>query len=1074
MRIFLSLVLCVVAAPLSAALTGTWQGTLTASIACEDSGTVQVNGPAMLWVFDFGASTPGAPENLVHGGGWVNGPTPNLETCQQGPTAKIPFFFAGEVDGSTFTVDLIFPGELFEVSGSQSGETLTLSGPGDLGGSMSLTVNRINMSPPDMSHSGEYSSGTFSVNIDYSQKCNNISVINLSGSAGGFVNHTGEVMIMNLDLTPFFFLLEDGMGGCDRFDIAEGLPLNIYATINGNSLSGIIQTLDEMKPFSGGVNGDVIQGTMPAPGGGLNFTIQRDAIPLPQITSFTANPANIQAGQSSTLSWNTHLADQVEIDHGLGAQALTGSVTVSPNVTTTYTLTAKNPGGQTQAQATVTVTTAEPAPRVALSALPRGMVQAAGLGGATDSFTMSNIGDAGATVNLSPSGDFFTIDPTSFTLAAGESRTVTITGLAKPAGTYEGTISATGNGVPANATLPVRMLSAAAPTGTIQPRATAAREEVSSNAGENAAGSVEFTNNGTATMVAMAVSDVVWIRPQTGVITIPPGQTVSVTYTIESALRPDGNSPLGAATGKISLVFITGSSTGPILSGGGPPTSTVSVTLVHVAKPAVGSGSPTPLAPGELAMFVSGLGNRANATGDLLLANRLTTPLTGLQLFLQGSGVPSSLSAAIPQLVPNSSVALPGLMKNVFNSAVQSGTAQLRGANVVNTSIAAIQSNTSSPAGTYSTALPVFRSDRSVTAAGTILLSGLQKGSGVQTDLFVQETSGTAGTFRVDFLDNGGTVVASRSSESITSFGFSELFDSAPASATAARITNTSGSARLSAYALVTNPATGDGWLVTDPSAGSTTETAFIVPIFSAGTAASTVLYTTNRSSAAASVTFDVHSTGTSRRRAVARAASTTPPLGVAEATTTTIAPSETRSIPITASSGYIRISGPAGAISAAGRSVRTSGTSTFGSGLPAVPVSAALTVGQSKRFAGVDDASTASRTASAPATFRTSLALVETNNQPANVRVTMQFAFSGGSSLVSSTARVTKDFTVAAGKQLLISDLGSEIIGASRESMGDLRNITLDVEVTGGTGRIIPFLQSTDNGSGDMIVRIE
>lgn len=786
----------------------------------------------------------------------------------------------------------------------------------------------------------------------------------------------------------------------------------------------------------------------------------------PRITSFTATPATIALGEASTLAWTTQNATSVMIDHGVGAQPASGSVTVRPSATTTYVLAATGIGGTVRMAVTVVVT----GPRVVVGRLSAGFVQRAGEGGGTDTFTLTNFGDVATTVTLVPSGGFFTVSPESFTIGPGATQTITITGLPQPADPYAGTVTATGVGVRANP-IPVKMLSVNAPSGTVQPRFNTSRVEISSPAGQNVSGFVEFTNAGTATLYGIAVADVPWIVPQDGTITIPAGQTVQVTYMVDSAQRPDGDAPVGAAAGKITLVYIEGSTTGPSIAADGPPSTTISVTLVHVAKPTVGSGAPAPLAAGELALFVSGLGNKAKATGDLLLANRQTIPLSNVQLFVQGGGA-QSLTTGLPQLVGNSSLSFPGLLKNVFASTVATGTAQVRGADAAKVTVAAIQTNTSSPVGTYSTALPVFRSDRSVAGSAAIILSGVQKEAAAQTDLFIQETSGTAGAFTIEFLDSAGRVVGSVASQAIAGFGLAELTDAVPANAISARIVNGTGSARLAAFGLVTNPTTGDGWLVTDPAVGSTTDDTFIIPIFVPDGGAETVLYATNRTSAPITMTIDARG-GAGRRRSVRRSIAAPPFLEAGHAATSMIAPAETTATPISASTGYLRVSGPPAAISAVARSIRKNGTSAFGSGLPAVPVSAALASGEGKRFASVEDASSVSRAKKVPATFRTNLALVETNNEAATVRVTAQFTFSGGS-LVSSSARVSKDYAVQPGQFLLVSDIAADVIGPNRGSLGDLRNVTLDVDVAEGQGRVIPFIQAIDNGSGDMLVRIE
>ena len=74
----------------------------------------------------------------------------------------------------------------------------------------------------------------------------------------------------------------------------------------------------------------------------------------PLIVAFTANPTTINAGQSSTLSWQVQNADNVIITT-LGTVALTGSQAVTPATTTTYTLTATHGTQTATANATVTV-----------------------------------------------------------------------------------------------------------------------------------------------------------------------------------------------------------------------------------------------------------------------------------------------------------------------------------------------------------------------------------------------------------------------------------------------------------------------------------------------------------------------------------------------------------------------------------------------------------------------------------------------------------------------------------------------------------------------------------------------
>jgi peptidoglycan-associated lipoprotein len=77
--------------------------------------------------------------------------------------------------------------------------------------------------------------------------------------------------------------------------------------------------------------------------------------------SLTANPDSIQQGQSTTLTWRTENATDVEITT-LGKVDANGSQSVTPGESTTYTLTATGPGGSQQATARVTVTVPPPPP----------------------------------------------------------------------------------------------------------------------------------------------------------------------------------------------------------------------------------------------------------------------------------------------------------------------------------------------------------------------------------------------------------------------------------------------------------------------------------------------------------------------------------------------------------------------------------------------------------------------------------------------------------------------------------------------------------------------------------------
>jgi hypothetical protein len=75
----------------------------------------------------------------------------------------------------------------------------------------------------------------------------------------------------------------------------------------------------------------------------------------PGITSFTASPASIEAGQSATLSWSVNGATTVSISPGIGSVAASGTLAVTPSRTVTYTLSATNAAGSAQRDVQVIV-----------------------------------------------------------------------------------------------------------------------------------------------------------------------------------------------------------------------------------------------------------------------------------------------------------------------------------------------------------------------------------------------------------------------------------------------------------------------------------------------------------------------------------------------------------------------------------------------------------------------------------------------------------------------------------------------------------------------------------------------
>ena len=121
----------------------------------------------------------------------------------------------------------------------------------------------------------------------------------------------------------------------------------------------------------------------------------------------------------------------------------------------------------------------------------------------------------------------------------------------------------------------------------------------------------------------------------------------------------------------------------------------------------------------------------------------------------------------------------------------------------------------------------------------------------------------------------------------------------------------------------------------------------------------------------------------------------------------------------------------------------------------------------------GLEDAALSSITSASPGTFRTNLGLIETSGQTATVRATMRYSISRGT--VTAKAIGTKEWVLQPRQFLLLQNIGSEILGSSRNTnFGDLHNVQVEFEVVGGDGSVVVFTSSTDNGTNDTLLRTE
>lgn len=85
-------------------------------------------------------------------------------------------------------------------------------------------------------------------------------------------------------------------------------------------------------------------------------------------SSLTAQSATINSGQSTILTWSSVNGTTFDLQPGIGQVQSKGSMTISPQKTTTYTLTVTGSGGTSTSTATVTVSSATQTAGVGLSA----------------------------------------------------------------------------------------------------------------------------------------------------------------------------------------------------------------------------------------------------------------------------------------------------------------------------------------------------------------------------------------------------------------------------------------------------------------------------------------------------------------------------------------------------------------------------------------------------------------------------------------------------------------------------------------------------------------------------------
>ena len=793
-----------------------------------------------------------------------------------------------------------------------------------------------------------------------------------------------------------------------------------------------------------------------------------------RIISFTATPTRIRAGQSATLSFVTTGANSVQINNGVGTVGATGTVTVTPSTTTTYTLTAI--GGTTEiSSVTIEVLTQ---PSLNVSSFPAALIQPTGVGGATSTYSVTNNGGSAASVSVFQDGNFFTQSPTSFILNPGQTQDITVTAIATTAGTFDGTALISSPGV-GELRVPIRLLSAAPPAAPVIAKTVDNRVDVSG--GVNPTGSARFSNTGAGVLTGTVVSDVPWIIPQVTTVTIPPGGTVSVPFIIDRSQRPDADFLVGSQAGSLSLYYISSGAGKGVIGPDQTSGTTINIsksTVVDTVTPATGSGAPPALRAGEVALFIAGLGHVQGTVGlfisDISVLNPLSNrAISDIRFFYTPTTAsnPNESRTLNVSLASAAAVTVGDVVKTTFGQDTQ-GTLQVRSVDADKLNVNATVFNSSNPAGTYGTTIPIIRSDRGVGTGGNVVLTGLRADATSHTNLYLQEVSGTAITVNTEFFRADGSSAGTRSDD-LGPFGLKQIGQIVPQGAVSAILTTPS-SGRFQAFATPVDRASGDTWSVADWSTfyGYPSSTSTVIPVAGVLQGAGNTFFRTdaaimNRGTGQASGTLRYFGrTGDQFTRGFT--------LGSRQAM---IINDIVGSFfgGANGSVGFIVFEPTNGDFAITSRTYTTvaGGAATFGTGVPTLARSAALKRGSVRAIASLDDTSVATVIAARPATFRTNFGMMETSGAGAKVRVTLKFTFPAGPK-ISGVGSASKDYDLAPNQFLLVNGIAADVIGSSRNSLGDLRNIEADFQVISGDGSVIVFTSSVDNGTGDTILRTD
>lgn len=736
---------------------------------------------------------------------------------------------------------------------------------------------------------------------------------------------------------------------------------------------------------------------------------------------------------------------------------------------------------------------AQSPPSVIVSAMPSGLTQVAGVGGAAGSYSLTNVGGSATTVTLTQTASFFTQSPEAFVLEPGATQVVTLASATTASGSFDG--ESVSSGLGAATRVRVTMVSAERPSGAARVVADRIRLDLVSPAAVDPTGEVVYTNLGDARFDGVVATDVEFLAPEPTVVSIAPGASVKVVVTSNRQKRPDAALLNGSQEGRVTLVSIGADAAARSdhpLADASAPSLAAPVSVTDTVKPPTSVALIPDLAPGETALVIPGVGHVTGSVGtfitDLTLFNSSGSASLGdMKLFfqpLQGSAVTQAALNAVPT---GASVGLADVVGTVFGDAASVGTLHVRSTRARDVVASASVFNTSNPAGNYGASIPVFRSDRGAAPGEDIVITGLRKNDTGHTNLFIQELEGKGGDVETEFIDVSGSVVGRRT-DPIGRFAMVRLLDPAAAGTVAVRVRNLSAGS-IAAYATPVDRASGDTWAVTEWSriAGYEPGEPVVIPIGGSVRGANETHFRTDvaitnrctsvvpagdfsspcRSATSGAVLRFVGVDGSVREKRIA--------LGLLQ--TAMFDDVLSSAFGVTSDLvGHFLLIPESGEFSVSSRTytITRGAPATYGSSVPALGISTALRSRQARRICGLEDTTRRTILGRTPATSRTNFGMVEVSGAPATVRVSVYFNEARSVAAVQ-LPRATKDFELQPMQLLNVSNLVESVFGPARETtFGDLSGVQVSFEVLSPTGAVMVYSSSVDNGTGDSVIRTE